>query len=70
MKLVSTLLLCVSALAAQNTLSQKEISEGWILLFDGQTLFGWTQEGKRNGAWRTARLLPIPATPAGFVTTV
>lgn len=28
-----------------NTLTQKEIEEGWILLFDGETTFGWKTEG-------------------------
>src|SRR5436305_2299393 len=25
-----------------NTLTPKEIAEGWILLFDGKTTFGWS----------------------------
>jgi hypothetical protein len=29
-----------------NTLTADEIAEGWILLFDGETPFGWTTEGK------------------------
>jgi hypothetical protein len=29
-----------------NTLTPKEIAEGWILLFDGETTFGWTVEGE------------------------
>ncbi len=28
-----------------NTLTPKEIADGWILLFDGETTFGWTTEG-------------------------
>src|SRR6516162_11281492 len=28
-----------------NTLTSKEIADGWILLFDGQTTFGWQIEG-------------------------
>jgi len=28
-----------------NTLTPKEIEEGWILLFDGETTFGWKAEG-------------------------
>src|SRR5260221_5123685 len=28
-----------------NTLTQKEIEEGWILLFDGETTFGWKIDG-------------------------
>jgi len=37
----------LATLAAEkpNTLSPKEIEEGWILLFDGETNFGWITEG-------------------------
>jgi hypothetical protein len=38
-----------------NTLTAKEIAEGWILLFDGETTFGWTVEGQsavKDGVWR------------------
>jgi hypothetical protein len=39
----------VAACAAENNkLSQKEISEGWILLFDGETDFGWRPRGNAN----------------------
>jgi hypothetical protein len=31
--------------AKRNTLTPKEIAEGWILLFDGETTFGWQIEG-------------------------
>ncbi|WP_439626930.1 3-keto-disaccharide hydrolase [Gemmata sp.] len=30
----------------QNTLTPKEIADGWLLLFDGETTFGWTIEGE------------------------
>ncbi len=29
-----------------NTLTPKEIAEGWILLFDGETTFGWKVDGE------------------------
>ena len=35
-----------------NTLSQAEIAEGWILLFDGETDFGWKAGSKAN--WKVA----------------
>lgn len=46
------------AQAAPNTLTQKEIDEGWILLFDGESLFGWQPQGTaewmvENGAITT-----------------
>jgi hypothetical protein len=33
-----------------NSLSKKEIAEGWILLFDGQTPFGWQIDGPHKVA--------------------
>jgi hypothetical protein len=47
MRLTALLLLSVGLAAAQlNTLTPKEAAEGWILLFDGESFFGWTPEGK------------------------
>lgn len=34
--------------AKPNTLTPKEIADGWILLFDGETTFGWKAEGDVN----------------------
>ena len=51
MRLILVSLLGVASLSAQlNTLSAKEISDGWLSLFDGETLFGWTVEG--GAKWR------------------
>src|SRR6516165_7567269 len=48
----STLFIVVAASTAAaadatkpNTLTSKEIADGWILLFDGETKFGWKTEG-------------------------
>ena len=37
--------------AAPNTLTPEELADGWILLFDGETLFGWTagEQGRLEG---------------------
>lgn len=51
-KLLAVLLLPVCLAAQHNSLSQKEISEGWVLLFDGETLFGWHAHG--GAQWRVA----------------
>src|SRR5438477_2130378 len=42
---------CVHAAdpAQPNTLTPKEIADGWVLLFDGKTTFGWMQN--EGGGW-------------------
>jgi hypothetical protein len=35
-----------------NALTQKEVEEGWILLWDGETTFGWESHGKAE--WKIA----------------
>jgi hypothetical protein len=42
---VLLLLLALPAYAADNTLTDKEKADGWILLFDGKTLDGWMTSG-------------------------
>src|SRR6188768_3170029 len=46
---VSAVLFAGSASAQEkpkpNTLTPKEIADGWILLFDGETTFGWKIDG-------------------------
>jgi hypothetical protein len=48
------LVLCaaVGLVAQPNTLTSKEAADGWVLLFDGATLFGWTVSG--GGGWRVS----------------
>jgi hypothetical protein len=38
--------------AEPNTLTKEELADGWILLFDGQTVFGWKATSKAN--WKVA----------------
>jgi hypothetical protein len=46
-----TLLFLIAApLLAQNKLTPKEIADGWLMLFDGETTWGWTAEG--SAKWR------------------
>lgn len=41
-----------AAAPTQNTLTEKELADGWILLFDGETLYGW--DGKDAADWKVA----------------
>jgi len=41
-----------SGLDAQSALSPKEVQDGWLSLFDGETLYGWTPEGPAE--WKVA----------------
>jgi hypothetical protein len=45
--------ICVTLAAAEpNTLSPEELDDGWILLFDGQTDYGWKASSEAN--WKVA----------------
>jgi hypothetical protein len=46
-----------------NRLTPQEISEGWLLLWDGETLFGWEPHG--SGVWRIANGALIADSPEG-----
>jgi len=54
--LLLSLLCCSLAHAADagkaNTLTKEELAEGWIQLFDGETLYGWQPASKAD--WRVA----------------
>jgi hypothetical protein len=45
-------LAATSRAAEPNTLSPEELDDGWILLFDGQTDFGWKAASRAN--WKVA----------------
>ncbi len=52
-----------------NTLSPREVAQGWILLFDGESDFGWTPRG--DSRWQVADgcLTPVPGTGGGWLCT-
>jgi hypothetical protein len=52
--------------ARPNTLTPKEIADGWVLLFDGETTFGWTVDG---GAQLKDGVLTLGGDKAAALTT-
>jgi hypothetical protein len=52
-----------------NTLTKDETADGWLLLFDGETTFGWVPRGEV--AWRVedGTLTPAAGPGGGFVAT-
>src|SRR5262245_15351709 len=70
------LLLTLPRLAAEeakpNALTPQDIADGWILLFDGETTFGWKVEGEgkvENGTLILGGSQPTKAaTTTAFVT--
>src|SRR5262249_34546640 len=67
------LALPVSASAAEPgkpaRLTQKEIADGWILLFDGRTTFGWTSPNGSQWSIVNGMLAPQAEKPGLLVTT-
>ncbi len=55
--------------SAANSLAPAEIAEGWVLLFDGETTFGWMPRG--NAQWLVANgeLTTQPGSGAGMLAT-
>ncbi|MCR4414135.1 MAG: DUF1080 domain-containing protein [Thermoguttaceae bacterium] len=60
-----------SAVAASppNTLSPKELEEGWILLFDGSTPFGWQPTSKADWKVEDGAIAVTEGEPGLLVTT-
>lgn len=67
MSLVCFVGIAVAEEARPNTLTPAQIAEGWILLFDGETTFGW----KTDKGWKAADggLAPTDGKPPRLVTT-
>jgi hypothetical protein len=53
-RIVLVLIACFAAATArseeQNKLTSEELADGWILLFDGETMYGWTPSSEANWA--------------------
>src|SRR5580692_12790784 len=68
MKRLLTLLLVATSLAAgDNSISKPEADDGWLLLFDGDSIFGWTTQSGQP--WRAADGSLAPASDHGFLRT-
>ena len=52
-----------------NTLTRREIEEGWILLFDGTTDFGWYPRGSSRWQVVEGTVQPVPGTGGGWLCT-
>jgi hypothetical protein len=79
MKTITRLLTAVALLLAAlpafaqgekpNTLTPKEVSDGWILLFDGETQFGWTPRGDARWQVQNGALAALPGSGKGVLST-
>jgi hypothetical protein len=68
--LLAVLLFARGALAAEapNKLSADELADGWILLFDGETTFGWKPSSEAN--WQVADgVISVSAGQKGLLNT-
>lgn len=54
---------------AANALTPREIAEGWILLFDGETSFGWAPRGEAQWTVADGELTTHPGSGAGMLAT-
>src|ERR1051326_2820723 len=55
--------------AKPNTLSPQEVSQGWILLFDGDTSYGWVPRGDAKWQVQDGTLAVVPASGKGYLAT-
>src|SRR4051794_41289248 len=55
--------------AKPSTLSPQEISQGWILLFDGSTSFGWAPRGDAKWEVQDGTLAVTPGSGKGYLST-
>ncbi len=69
------LVLCLAAAAAaadapkSNTLTPKEIEQGWILLWDGETTYGWRSPNDSQWTIADGMIAPQAGKPGLLVTT-
>ncbi|MBM3836525.1 MAG: DUF1080 domain-containing protein [Verrucomicrobia bacterium] len=62
----------LTALAAErkpNTLTPNEASQGWLLLFDGETQFGWAPRGDAKWTVTDGTIQAVPGSGIGYLST-
>ncbi|MBI4660515.1 MAG: DUF1080 domain-containing protein [Verrucomicrobia bacterium] len=59
----------LAAEAKSNALNPKEASEGWILLFDGETQFGWSPRGEAKWTVADGVISAVKGSGIGFLST-
>lgn len=52
-----------------NTLTPKEVSDGWVLLFDGESQFGWAPRGDAKWEVKDGTLAVVPGSGKGVLST-
>ena len=52
-----------------NTLTPNEISQGWMLLFDGETMFGWAQRGDSKWTVTDGTIQVVKDSGIGYLST-
>lgn len=58
-----------AATAALNALTPEQTAEGWILLFDGETTFGWTSRGEAQWKAEDGTISHVAGSGGGFLST-
>ncbi len=58
-----------SCASADNNLTKGQISSGWIMLFDGETTFGWKMRGESDWSVKDGAVLVSSGKPSYFATT-
>jgi hypothetical protein len=64
-RLLCLLLVALSAAAADNAIPKPEADDGWLLLFDGDSLFGWTATGGAH--WNAASGVLAATSDGGYL---
>ncbi len=67
--LVLTAVCALAADSKPNSLTPQEVSEGWILLFDGETTFGWAPREGSEWTVKEGALSYVPGSGGGYLAT-